>query len=250
MECQLDVLRKCIKLDGLTKKLNSLPKTLEATYDRILQNIDDEYHNDAFKVLQWLAFSARPVTLAEVAEALAVDFTNNKPQFDPDQRMPDPQDILVMCSSLVTVSSQTFTSAIEDDWDTDGEKEEGQGQLIIGTQRLQLAHFSVKEYLIGTRIQNGPVSQYSFNGNMANDLICQTCLAYLLQFDQMDSLKPTTLSCFPLACYAAEFWITHVQNQFQDHSVQDDVQDLMMNLLKPQQAQFINWVRLFNVDEP
>src|ERR1700677_4230327 len=75
--CQLDVLRKCIKLDGLTKKLKSLPKTLDETYDRILQNIDDEYHNDAFNVLQWLAFSARPVTLAEVAEALAVNFTNN-----------------------------------------------------------------------------------------------------------------------------------------------------------------------------
>ena len=113
--CQLDVLRKCIKLDGLTKRLNALPKTLDETYDRILQNIDDEYQNDTFKVLQWLAFSARPVTLAEVAEALAVGFTSGTPQFDPDQRMPDPQDILVMCSSLVTVSSQTFTSAIEDE---------------------------------------------------------------------------------------------------------------------------------------
>jgi hypothetical protein len=240
VECQLDVLRKCIRLDGLTKKLNSLPKTLEATYDQILQNIDDEYHNDVFKVLQWLAFSACPMTLAEVAEALAVDFTNNQPQFDPDQWMPDPQDILVMCSSMVTTSSYTFTSKNEDEGDANAREEEG--QLISGTGKLRLAHFSVKEYLIGKQIQNGPGSQYSFNENVANNLISQTCLAYLLQFDTIGSLKSTTLSCFPLARYAAEFWIHHAQMQSQNSVMPNTVQCLIMSLLQPQSAQFINWV--------
>ncbi|KIM71323.1 hypothetical protein PILCRDRAFT_45647, partial [Piloderma croceum F 1598] len=64
--CQLDALRKCIKLDGLTKALKALPKSLDETYEHILQTIDDEHHDDVLKVLQWLAFSARPVTLAEV----------------------------------------------------------------------------------------------------------------------------------------------------------------------------------------
>ena len=98
MACQLDALRKCVKPSGLTKVLKSLPKTIDETYEQILQNIDDEYQDDAFKVLQWLAFSARPVTPAELAEALAVDFTGDKPKFSPEQRMPNPWDILVMCS--------------------------------------------------------------------------------------------------------------------------------------------------------
>ena len=103
------MLRKCIKLDGLTKALKSLPPTLDETYERILLSIDNQNYSDVFKVLQWLAFCACPVTLAEIVEALAVGFTNNNPQFDPDQRMPDPEDILVICSSLVTTSSLIST---------------------------------------------------------------------------------------------------------------------------------------------
>jgi hypothetical protein len=68
--CQLDVLRNCIKLDKLRKALNSLPKTLNETYNRILLNIEEGYKEEAFRVLQWLVFSARPVTVEEVVEVL------------------------------------------------------------------------------------------------------------------------------------------------------------------------------------
>ena len=37
--CQLDALRKCLKLDALRKALNSLPKTLDDTYSRILSDL-------------------------------------------------------------------------------------------------------------------------------------------------------------------------------------------------------------------
>jgi hypothetical protein len=143
-------LQKCIKLDGLTKALKALPKSLDETYEHILQTIDDEHHDDVLKVLQWLAFSARPVTLAEVAEALAMDCTNDHPQFDPDQRMQNPQDILSICSSLVTISSPTVT--------VNGGTETH--NLSIKAEELRLAHFSVQEYLTGERIQNGPMVQF------------------------------------------------------------------------------------------
>ena len=171
------MLRKCIKLDGLTKALKSLPPTLDETYERILLSIDDENRNDAFKVLQWLAFSARPVTLAEMVEALAVDFTNSRPQFDPDQRMPDPEDILVICSSLVTTSNPI--SAMEDQLkgDISNGEDYHRSTLISGNREVKLAHFSVKEYLTGERIRQGSASHYSFNQKLADTLIAQTCLA-------------------------------------------------------------------------
>src|SRR5580704_17268084 len=99
--CQLDVLRNCIKLDKLRKALRSLPKTLDETYDRILSNIEEEYKEEAFRVPQWLVFSARPVTVEEVVEVLATDLDT---AFDPQQRLPVPRDILTICSSLVTIS--------------------------------------------------------------------------------------------------------------------------------------------------
>lgn len=92
-----------MKLSSLEKALGALPTTLDATYDRILTNIDEEYVDDAIRVLQWLAFSARPMTVDEVAETLSVCLDED-PRFDPDRRLRDPLDILVICSSLVTVS--------------------------------------------------------------------------------------------------------------------------------------------------
>src|ERR1700727_3989815 len=82
--CQLDELRKCAKLSELRRALNALPKTLDETYERILVKIDELYREDVQKVLQFLAFSARPVSLEEVVEALAVTFEGS-PRFDPEQ---------------------------------------------------------------------------------------------------------------------------------------------------------------------
>jgi hypothetical protein len=68
-------------------------------------NIRAEHRDSAFKVLQWLAFSARPVTLAELTEVLAVDYDGVQPRFDADLRLFDPCSVLRICSSLVTISS-------------------------------------------------------------------------------------------------------------------------------------------------
>jgi ankyrin repeat protein len=229
--------------------LKSLPRTLDGTYERILLNINEEYHNDAIKVLQWLAFSARPVTLAEVAEALAVDFTNTIPQFDPDQRMPDPRDILFICSSLVSTSSP-IVSMSRTGHDTNGGHTDDQREFILETEELRLAHFSVKEYLIGERIQNSLASQYGFNGKIANRHIAQTCLAYLFQFDKMDSLQLQSPTYFPLAHYGAEFWMTHCKSQSEDTQIPNTIQQMIVHLLQPQSPQFVNWIRLFDVDKP
>jgi ankyrin repeat domain-containing protein 50 len=104
--CQLDVLRKCLKVETLRNTLRSLPESLDETYVRILLSIDKLHRGDAYKVLQWLAFSARPVTLAEVAEALTADL-DNCCLMGPDQQLGDPQDILTICSTLVTTSNSS-----------------------------------------------------------------------------------------------------------------------------------------------
>src|SRR5580658_10093928 len=91
--CQLEELRKCAKLSELRKTLKSLPKTLDKTYERILLSIDELYQEDVQKVLQWLCFCARPVTLSEMVEVLAVTIKDG-PRFDSDERYAEPRDIL------------------------------------------------------------------------------------------------------------------------------------------------------------
>ena len=100
MECQLNVLKGCINLLEIRRALASLPKTLDDTYARILQMIPENHRKVAHAVLQLLAVSFRPLTVEEVAEAIAVDYENEK--FDPVlQRPRNPYYILKVCSSLI-----------------------------------------------------------------------------------------------------------------------------------------------------
>ena len=71
--CQLDELWTCLNLPMLRKALGSLPKTLDNTYARILERIDEDYRQYAMTILQWLVYSARPLQIEELAEVVAVD---------------------------------------------------------------------------------------------------------------------------------------------------------------------------------
>lgn len=85
---------------------------MDDTYERILCNIDENHAEDALKVLQWLAFSARPLELQEVAEATAITL-DDLPRFDPEDRLRHPTDILAVCSSLISVSARPIGLCFE-----------------------------------------------------------------------------------------------------------------------------------------
>jgi hypothetical protein len=96
---------------------------------------------------------------------IAVEIDDD-PRFDPENRLPEPRDILTICSSLVTTATSTV------------ERRDGDTYEI---EELRLAHFSVKEYLISDCIRTGPASRYTIE-DFAEECIAQTCLIYLLYF--------------------------------------------------------------------
>jgi hypothetical protein len=180
--------------------LKSLPKTLDDTYEWILLGIDELWRDDVHRVLQWLCFALRDVTLDQMVDALAVTFLDG-PKFDPDERYPDARDILTRCSSLVSASDHDM---------------------------LRLAHFSVKEYLVSDRLLSGAARIYAIVKPNANELIAQTCLAYLLQFKTSDCPDYSTIVNYPLAKYAARYWLKHVQ--FLGDTVSAQLQAQVMEL--------------------
>jgi hypothetical protein len=141
--CQLDTLGKCRNRAMLRDALAALPPTLDKTYERILCAIADEDAMYAIRVLLWLAFSDRPLTVEEVAELVAIDVARD-PSFDREEVLEDPLEVLEICSSLVTT-----------------ETDSGNGRLQTTRQMAVLAHYSVKEYLVSNRIQRGPAARYS-----------------------------------------------------------------------------------------
>ena len=87
------------------QQLRNLPKDIEEIYKRMLKAIDVKYRADTITFLQWLTFSKRRMTVAEIAEAITVEFdSKDGPVFKSTKRYNDPQDVLVRCSSLVSES--------------------------------------------------------------------------------------------------------------------------------------------------
>src|ERR1700753_2034760 len=87
--CQLDALGKCRNRLMLRKALATLPPTLDETYNRILCAIDEEDFEYAVRILRWLAFSARPLSVEEISEVVAIDIERD-PAFDSEEVLEDP----------------------------------------------------------------------------------------------------------------------------------------------------------------
>jgi hypothetical protein len=141
VSCQLDVLEDCLERKALLKALQDLPKTLDETYERILENIPQAHVHHTRRILQFLTYSERPLRLEEAVDAIAVDVGESVARgcrFDLNDRLPVPEEITRFCSRLVVLTS----SSMQDEY--------GEEQKVT---EIQLAYFSVKDYLTSDRLE-------------------------------------------------------------------------------------------------
>ncbi|KAN0129884.1 hypothetical protein V8E53_012356, partial [Lactarius tabidus] len=196
--CQLEVLRLCFPAN-LRRTLEELPKSLDETYKRILNEINNANRVHAYRLLQCLAVALRPLRVEELAEVLAFDLTaGGIPKLNADWRWEDQEEaVLSACSSLVSV-------VIDD-----------------GSRVVQFSHFSVKEFLISDRLAScmEEVSQFHIPIEPSNTILAQACLGVLLCLD--DRTEYDSVKKIPLYRYAAEHWVGHarvgnVESQIKD----------------------------------
>ena len=207
-------------MSDVRKALQSLPKDLDDTYARILQDIDNKgYGDQVAKILQWLAYSKFTMSLSEIAEVLTVDMESD-PLVDFERRFEDPQDILEVCSSLVSISQET------------------------STKRLQFAHFSVREFLESPRLSNGPGRKFAIDGMRANILIAESCIAYSIHLDSLQVSRDRSIICenYPLVSYAANNWGIHAKNARENGRIIS----LCERLLRSDRPELRAWLRMFN----
>ena len=200
--------------------MDELPKTLDETYERTLEDIGDQNWEYAHRLFQCVAAASRPLSVEELAEFLAFDFeAESTPEYLEDWRPEDPgHAVFSTCSSLLTV-------------------------VNVGDSRvIQFAHFSVKEYLVSTRIDKAKetVSRFHVSMTSAHTMVAQACLGTLLYLDE--SITRTSLKKYPLAEYAAEHWIGH--SKFEEVSV--NIQDGMKRLFDPKNRYLLIWLWIYD----
>ncbi|KAL8994109.1 MAG: hypothetical protein Q9169_005837 [Polycauliona sp. 2 TL-2023] len=195
VDCQLVILRDCINLPMLEEALVSLPSTIGASYELMLSNIKHEFKQTAIRAFRWLALSQQPLTIGQFVDILAID-VHKEPQFDPDCRMPDPADILTVCSSLITMVSPRRDEEYY----------------------VMLAHPSIQEYLLSDMILQGRASTYAVACPQCQATIAEACLYYLLSIVPTSPSKSTEYTereqlriKYPLVSYAARFWAEHAK---------------------------------------
>jgi hypothetical protein len=91
---------------SVREALKTLPKSLSGTYARTLKSLEEDHREYALKVLMWFAMSSKPCNIQEVAEVLTIDMeAEDGPVYDEELRLPNPADILSMCTSLGTAAT-------------------------------------------------------------------------------------------------------------------------------------------------
>lgn len=170
------------------------------------------------EILELLAFSTRPLSLAEICEYLQI--TPGLPTLDDSKRLTNPKDVLSICGSLLHHS--------------DG--------LIL------LAHHSVKSYLVSDI--KGEAAYCKLDVSEAHRNIARKCIAYLSleEFDSGPCADKDEVynryRRYSFLRYASRNWALHAQNL-------QDLGEPLWAVLNPflfssnfSRGNFLAWVQL------
>ncbi|KAK0507966.1 hypothetical protein JMJ35_009855 [Cladonia borealis] len=157
--------------------LDKLPKELDDTYDEALQRIASQGQPSlemAYRVLFWISYAYRPLTVEELQCALAV--TPNRSTFDKNAVTLEGT-LVSICAGLVAVDPQS--------------------------RIIRLVHYTTQEFLKKIRDDKFPRAPAD---------ITRTCLTYL-SFDhaRYDNTQIYNVQKSPFLSYAVQHWRDHMR---------------------------------------
>ena len=193
--------------------LQALPKTLEASYGRMVDRIDPVDQAYARRIFLWLTYSMYPLDLASVAETAI--FEPGITSIDEESRLSDPKDVLDICGMFV------YQNNISDE--------------------VRLSHHTVREYLSTAKESPMYLPEKESHKDMA-----ELCLTYLLMdnfetpFENPDKLV-LALHDHPLLAYSARNWTSHVL----ESGCEEELEPLISRLFVPETTpRFLMWLQV------
>jgi hypothetical protein len=219
VQCQIDQISPLRTIRAIRKSLSDLPDGLDDTYERILMGVPRHHIDVVRKILQWLSFATFPLELLELHDAIAID-----PELDfldEESQLSSPQDIFDLCGSLTMVTS---------------------------TGTIQLAHSSVKEYLLSDKIKNSTAADFALDPKGSMIDIARYCLAYL-SFKEFDTGPAASyedykmrLARYPLLIHAAIAW----PNQALAAGEPPELNEQILHFLTTNRGSFMSWIQVLN----
>lgn len=165
-----------------------MPQTLDETYYRMLNNLDETDKPRARRALTWLVYSGRQLYIEELADACGIDLESSpidRDKLDPVYMEPLLQDLILIQPPLSAdqkvVKPQTHT--------------------------VMLVHASIREFLLKKSIPSLGPNYFALQEKESNVLLAQSCLTYLLHYNTYNLRH--SHGEHPLLRYAWYHWEDH-----------------------------------------
>jgi hypothetical protein len=230
--CQLDILKRLNSITNIRAALCELPKTLDETYERVLCKIPLENQNIAYKTLQLLA-GGFVGTLDELACALSVDEASLR--FDLGNRPLDVYGPIEHCACLITHAIDHNARRYDDEDDD----EEDDREIVT----IELAHYTVKEFLTSDRIANSPASSFQMSDDTMNALAATCSVIYLFEGDYLrynqGAITEREESMF---LWAQSHWQKAIWG-IESESSNGIIATLLLKLFDPNRSHYHNFMR-------
>ena len=227
MQCQIDGLVVQRTPLAIKAALEAVPPTLEQTYCNILRRIPSEDRVLAKKAFLWMAFSVQALYFEELCEAVILDEKSGT--VDEDARLLQPEDLLQVCSSLVSFDTKENT--------------------------VVLAHSSVLEYLTSEQIKESEAREFYLDPATADTSLARQCVSYLCspKLQSGYCIRQTDLDeryqDMPLLDYAAESWPVYAQ-RIEKRDIDEVTRHLLLRFFGtsklPRCGNFGAWIQAYH----
>ncbi len=229
---------------GLRKMVSEMPAEINETYERDLEKVKKlkpAQKARAIAILRWILFALRPLTVRELAEAIAAT-VDDSPESYPHDDLPDSWE-------KGYVDEQYVNSYIRRSCGSLVELRGHNENKPLALHTVHFVHFSVKEYLLRSDdLNNGQSRLESIcfpNGGKEHNRLARLCLQYLCYdvFGEKKSFEDKgRIQVYPFLAYAAKSWYMHA---LYDHRMSEDIMPWAEKLFNPSTSNWELWSRVF-----
>ncbi|KAM6529650.1 hypothetical protein FALCPG4_007779 [Fusarium falciforme] len=224
----LDLEREGAGLKEMEAVILSVPPELDTLYHQLIQNA----RPDSLKLVQWICFATRPLSLDQLRWAMLVEADCPHRSLYECQNAGDyPSDDEGMKRRVQTLSC-------------------GLAEVESNMNIVQFIHQSVKDFFVQKGLSAlNETAKTDFVVGIAHHRLSRTCIRYLAmeEIGRSASHKPYSLrSKFPFLHYATTSWVVHTK-QSDARSIPQE--DLLAYFAGPSNTLVERWVRIYRILE-
>jgi hypothetical protein len=205
--------RKGYGINRIVTEIQRIPRGLDELYRSLLDSIRREDKHQSLKLMQWICFAIRPLTLDELRHALVLDANGpykSLREFQDAEEYTDDNDVI---ERRITYLSCGLAKT----------------QVSRHKRTVQFIHQSVKDFFVqgGIRILDSRVATTDLAIGEAYYQLSRSCIYYIAMEEIFREFKSGLESKFPLLHYATKSWVIHAEQAEAKNISQADLLGLL-----------------------